>query len=64
MDRLVASRSVKLPVIWASPPVMASRITGADCTLSSSTIARRRPRLRVVTRAKRSEPMELNEMLT
>src|SRR3954447_22593141 len=36
---LFASSRVKLPEIWPEPPVMGSRITGAEITLPSSTMA-------------------------
>ena len=42
-DRSLACCTVKLPVIWPDPPVIAERITGAETTSLSSTIAMRRP---------------------
>ena len=35
----VAVSTVKLPLIWPDPPRIGSRITGAEITLSSSTMA-------------------------
>ena len=62
--KVSASSTVNCPEIEASPPVMASRITGADCTLSSNTIAMLRPTLRRVIFAKRSAPIESKESAT
>ena len=56
--RSVALAAVKLPLIWPRPPVIASRITGALITLSSSTMAKRLPTLRLLTSAKRRVPTE------
>ena len=47
---------VKLPLIWPRPPMIGSLMTGAEITLSSSTIAKGRPTLSRVMEAKRSAP--------
>ncbi len=39
MASCVAVSTVKLPLIWPDPPRIGSRITGAEITLSSSTMA-------------------------
>ena len=47
--RLLASSTVKLPVIWPVPPVIGERMTGAEITLPSSTMANGRPTFSDVT---------------
>ncbi|GAA0002854.1 hypothetical protein BRDID11002_28550 [Bradyrhizobium diazoefficiens] len=59
MATLLASSRVKLPEIWPEPPVMGSRITGAEITLSSSTIAKGLPTFSEVMWAKRRVPRPL-----
>ena len=39
MERSFADSTVKLPEIWPEPPMIGSRITGAEITLLSSTMA-------------------------
>src|SRR4029079_12393377 len=56
MARSVASAEVNPPVIWARPEGMRSRICGAEWTLPSSTMARRRPTLASVRSAKARPP--------
>ena len=43
MASWLAVSTVKLPLIWPEPPRIGSRITGAEITLSSSTMANGRP---------------------
>ena len=45
MASCVAVSGVKLPLIWPRPPRIGSRITGAEITLSSSTMANGLPTL-------------------
>ena len=45
MASVLALSTVKLPEIWPEPPRIGSRMTGADITLSSSTMANGRPTL-------------------
>jgi hypothetical protein len=59
MARSVASAEVNPPVIWARPEGMRSRICGAEWTLPSSTMARRRPTLASVRSAKARPPAAL-----
>ena len=56
----LASSSVKLPVIWALPPGISDRITGAWYTWPSNTIASRWFKCSRVTAAKSSLPSGLN----
>lgn len=62
--RSFALSTEKLPEIWPDPPVMGSRITGADSTLSSSTMAKGLPTLARVISAKRAAPTVSNRKLT
>ena len=48
--RLLADSTVKLPEICPEPPRMGSRMTGADKTLLSSTMAKGEPTLSLVKR--------------
>jgi len=52
MASRAASSWVKLPVIWALPPLMRSLIRGAECTTPSSTIASCRSMFSPVIRSK------------
>lgn len=45
------SSTVNEPLIWPEPPVIGSRMTGADNTLPSSTMAKGRPTFRLVISA-------------
>ena len=47
--RSLAVWTVKLPLIWPEPPRIGSRITGAEITLSSRTMANGRPTFCCVT---------------
>ena len=60
MARSFADSTVKLPEIWPEPCRIGSRITGAEITSLSSTMANARPtfsvrRLRELARARRIE---------
>ena len=63
MARSLADSTVKLPEIWPEPPRISERITGADSTLSSSTIANGRCRLSCVKRPKTRAPFWLKRKL-
>ena len=56
--------TVKLPEICPEPPRIGSRITGAEITSLSSTIANGRPTFSCVTCAKRRAPLMLNLKVT
>ena len=58
--RSLAACTVKLPEIWPEPPVIGSRITGAEITLLSSTIANGWPTFSGVACANLREPAVLN----
>jgi hypothetical protein len=60
MARLLADSTVKSPEIMPEPPVMGSRMTGAETTSLSSTIAKGRPTFSWVARASRRVPAALN----
>ena len=60
MARLLADSTVKLPEIWPLPPRIGSRMTGAEMTSSSSTIANGRPTFSCVTCANLRAPEVLN----
>src|SRR6266545_3754309 len=60
MARSVASSVVNPPVIWARPDGIRSRITGAECTLPSRTMASRLPTFASVRSEKALAPAELN----
>ena len=62
--RSLAGCTVKLPEIWPEPPVIGSRITGAEITLLSSTIAKGCPTFSEVACANLREPDVLNWKLT
>ncbi len=55
--RSLASCVVKLPSIWARPPAMRSRITGAEYTALSRMMASRLPTFSPVTRSNSFAPM-------
>ena len=55
--RSLALSAVKLPDIWPLPPVIGSRICGAEITLSSRMIANRRPTFCCVAWPKRCAPL-------
>ena len=57
--RLFAVSTVKLPEIWPEPPRIGSRMTGADITLLSSTIANGRPTFSWVAWANLRAPLVL-----
>ncbi len=59
MARSLALCTVKLPEIWPEPPMMGSRMTGAEITSLSSTMAKGRPTFSWVACAKRRAPAEL-----
>ena len=54
MARSLAACTVKLPEIWPEPPRIGSRITGAEITSLSSTMANGWPTFSWVTCAKRA----------
>ena len=56
--------TVKLPEICPEPPRIGSRITGAEITSLSSTIANGRPTFSCVTCAKRRAPLVLKRKVT
>ncbi len=62
--RSFADCAVKLPEIWPEPARIGSRITGAEITLLSSTIAKGLPTLSRVAFAKRREPALLKRKFT
>ncbi|MBR0979440.1 hypothetical protein JQ554_17335 [Bradyrhizobium diazoefficiens] len=53
-----AACRVKLPEIWPEPPVIGSRITGAEITLPSRTMTKGFPVYSPVTSAKRRVPRQ------
>jgi hypothetical protein len=61
---LFALSTVKLPEIWPDPPRIGSRITGADITSLSSTMAKGRPTFSCVARPNLRAPVLLNLKLT
>ena len=62
--RLEASSRLKLPVIWPVPPVIGERMTGAEITLPSSTMAKGRPTFSDVTWPNLCPPRRLKRKLT
>ena len=62
--RSLACWTVKLPEIWPEPPVIGSRITGAEITSLSSTIAKGCPTFSDVACANLREPEVLKRKLT
>ena len=62
--RSLALWTVKLPLICAWPPRIASRMFGADSTFSSRTMAKGRPTFCWVTEPKRWAPWVSKRMLT
>ncbi len=60
----MAACTVKLPEICPWPPVIGSRITGAEITLPSSTMAKGCPTFSVVASANLREPELLNLKFT
>ena len=61
---LFALSTVKLPEIWPVPPRMGSRITGAESTSLSSTMAKGRPTFSWVARPNLLAPAPVNLKLT
>ena len=61
---IVGACTVKLPEIWPEPPRIGSRITGAEITSLSSTMANGLPTFSCVTWAKRRAPLLLKRKLT
>ena len=55
---------MKLPVIWPVPPVIGERMTGAEMTLPSSTMAKGRPTFSVVTCPNFWPPRRLKRKVT
>ena len=64
MARSLACWTVKLPEIWPEPPRIGSRMTGAEITSLSSTIANGRPTFSCVACAKRRAPLLLKRKVT
>ena len=64
MARSLADCTVKLPEICPEPPRIGSRITGAEITLLSSTMANGLPTLACVASANLRAPDELKRKLT
>ncbi len=64
MARSLADCTVKLPEIWLEPPMIGSRMTGAEITSLSRTMANSRPTFSVVACAHRRAPEALKRMLT
>ena len=62
--RSLARCTVKLPLICPVPPRIGSRMTGAETTLLSSTMANGRPTFSCVTLAKRLAPAASNRKVT
>ena len=61
---VVGRCTVKLPLIWPVPPRIGSRITGAEITLLSSTMAKGRPTFSWVTLPKRLAPAASKRKVT
>ena len=64
MARSLADSTVKLPEIWPDPPRIGSRMTGAEITSLSSTMANGRPTFSCVTCANLRAPDELKRKVT